>query len=532
MAKQNRQTTKAKGGRQRTRNYVKEEPRKDSSQKRVNFDNERESKFAKQMRVDAGMKDCRSNDIMWYAKNPELLRSAASIPFSTTVGLKPEFKIPNAVPGVLQIDWTPTVGGMEAQPINQAANSIYSFTVHANSRNYSYNPPDQMKLILAGMQVFSALAAGIRAYGTMLNYDQRDYYTPSALINAMGFDYVDWRNNLSTAWFTLNELISRASQIWIPTTMPVLNRWFWLNSNVYRDGESAKSQYYVFRQRGYYQYVVGTTQESTKLTYVNWAEGMTFAQYVSSVNALITPLLESEDRGIIFGDILKAYGMENIFAMNPITADYRVTPTYDREVLTQIENSNAIFIRPDSISEDASSGRLIETWTKQTSINASIVAPELQILNFHQIEAPTPEQVMIATRLKCAGTIALTYTGTPNASYTLSPEVYGTEIITQYKSIYYTWNPTPTLMKLAWNSNFTSTNEPGATAVYQWAAFDWAPWLYGITVPDAPTSANVPLIIPTTVALGDYDNYTYISKNELAKMHTTALYSEFGVPAI
>lgn len=148
----------------------REQPKKDSKAKRVNFDNERLDKVEKQMRKDSGYRDCRSNDVLWYAKTPELLRSAASIPFSTTLGTKPEFTIPTAVPGVLQIDWAPTVGGMEARPINQAANSIYSFTVHANSRNYSYDPADQMKMIIAGMQVFSALAAGIRAYGVMLNF--------------------------------------------------------------------------------------------------------------------------------------------------------------------------------------------------------------------------------------------------------------------------------------------------------------------------------------------------------------------------
>lgn len=506
--------------------------RKDNKSKRINLDNERVSKFEKDMRDSSGYKDCRSNDVLWYARTPELLRSAASLPFSTTVGQKPEINLVNAVPGVMALVWYPTVGGQSGEPINQAANSTYSFTVHANSRNYQYDPSDQMKMIIAGMNVFCAIAAGLRVYGIMRKFDQRDSYTPEALVQAMGFSYTDWRQNLAQAWFGLNELISRVSQIWIPNTMPVLDRWFWMNSNVYRDGATAKSQYYVFRQGGYYKYVVGSSAENTNLVMTEFNTGMTFQQYIQFVNDLIDPLLQSQDRGIIFGDILKAYGADKIFAMNAITSDYMVNPVYDMEVLTQIENATVHKNKPVSISEDTVSGRLVESWATDTyqTIQPS---PDKQVLNFHQDAVPTPEQIMVATRLKSAGAYVTAYTGGGTPVYALSPAAYGTEVINAVISLYYQWNSaTKTIAALVINENSQTTTDFGDNTMYQWVSYDWAPWLYKVSSVTPPTAANSELIVTARMAIGDYDQYTYIDKESLKKMHTTALYSEFGVPTI
>lgn len=516
-------------------NAKRQQPRKDSNNKRVNFDNTRVDKFdsdVDRMRRSAKQTDDRSNDVTWYARTPELLKSASSIPFSTTVGLRPAINRNISVPGVLRIDWVPTVGGGDNEPINQAANSKYSFTVHKNSRNYSYDPADQMKMIIAGMQVFCAIAAGIRAYGIMRRFNQRDFFTPEALITAMGFNYADWRQNLPNAWFGLNELISRATQIWIPDDMPVMKRWFWMNSNVYRDGGSVKSQYYVFRQSAYYQYVVGSSADQTYLKATPMNIDMKFADYIQFVNSLINPLLQSQDRGIIFGDLMNAYGTEHIFAMNTISSDYAVEPAYDREVLTQIENMCMMNTTPASIKEDASSGRLVENWRTVTTANTT-ATPTTQVINFHQLEAPTPEQIMVATRLKATGVWVTQYTGPESPQYQLSPQFYGTEVVNNIVAISINWSTgAPVLSGLNLNHVASSGATYNADFFERWAAFDWAPWLYLTAYQSEPTQANAALLIITTLAIGDYDNYTYITDKDLEKMHLAAIYSEFGVPVV
>lgn len=541
-------TRKPKGKQTSTRNTKSprgKQGRKDSGTKRVNFDNTRESKFdqdVERMRKASGFTDDRSNDIAWYAKNAELLRSAASLPFSTTVGTKTPYGDATAVPGIMALNWAPVIGGEENAPINQAANQIYSFVVHANSRNYSYNAPDQMALILAGANAFAAIAMGIRAYGTMRLFDQRDMYTPKALVRAMGFNYDDLRNNLAQMWFDLNELIARSKQIWIPNVMPVIERWYWMSSNIYRDGDNVKSQYYLFTPTLLYQ-LNESSSGGTGLTAREWMSSQsvqhTWADYMQYVNGMINALVNSEDRGIIFGDILKAYGADAIYALNEVSSSYQITPVYDREVLTQIENAMPFGNRPADVTQDQANLTLVQNWSSAAlSVfegNAAYWIPDVQVLNFHTVDTPTPEMIMIATRLKPAGLQFITYSGGEAPSGQLAPITYGTEVVLNINVLANEWagaivahNIFAFNSKVGYNAPILNTEDQALG----YMAFDWCPWIYKIQSVALPTQAFTPAIVTAKQAFGDYDNYTYIDTLTLRKMHQTAVYSEFGVPTI
>lgn len=529
--KPNKVRSKGKPGQKR------EQPRKDSRNKRVNYDNTREDKFRSDMERSARMESDKSNDISWYAHNPELLKSAASIAWSSTVGLPLQnFGYKEAVSGVMGIQWSPVVGAEFNAPLTQVMNEMYSYVVHANSRNTKYNSPDLMAVILAGSSAFAAFAMGVRAYGTARLYSQLDYYTPDALLRAQGFDPSDIRKNLSHMWFDLNELAARLTQIWIPNTMPLLERWFWLSSNIYRDGESAKSQYYLFVPSIFYQF--GIVENSSGCTPVTWGTGTahTWSAYTTMMGQMIDALLTDEDRGIMMGDMLKAYGPDKLFAVNAISADYSVQPVYDREVLTQIENLSVFGSVPTTIAQDSNKSTLIQNWPRVNGTISSMLTPaSSQILNFHQKEAPTPEQIMIATRLKVAGVYVGENTGSPNPSAVLSPNTFGTEVVNTVVIYYYDWSSgSKALTRYDATSNFAlpQSAQIDVAFSFRWCAFDWAPWCYRLTVYDVPDTAYQNIVVTPRMALGDYDNYITITEAELRKMHRTAVYSEFGVPVL
>lgn len=604
----------------------RQQPRKDSKDPRVNYDNTRESKFKKDVgrkgsdrrkdnaeNVDVKGRTNKGavNDPGWYAANPELLRAAASLPFSTTVGLPIEAfqslggSIPSAwptVPGVMSLYWDPSVGGGFEDAINQATNSTYSFTVHGNSRTKSYDGPDEMIIILCGASAFSMLALGMRTYGLMKLYSQQNAYLPRALVEASGFDFDDLIANLPNMWFDLNELVARSEQIWIPNKFPFVTRWFWLNSNVYMDGESIKSQYYLFTPSSYLQ--LDETDDATKATTAkfrtwwkpnktafsvvtvggsSYIEGPTplkkWSDYISAMNSIFNSLLNSQDRGIIFGDILKAFGADSLYKVGPISSDLIVAPVYDREVLTQIENATINpFGTPWQIGQV--NGRLktmayTPTATSNIALKQTISQQVISnwnktILNFHQKEVPTPEQIMVATRLKCAGMAyqenAKTYIN-PNTHAGFQPATCGTETLSAIaiskmavsdKSNAWLLNGTATsptvdmvmgrpylypvpqsLRDSSYPASQTSTGK--LHTIQDWSAFDWAPWLYES---NGSTTATTELTIDNDgtitgtmwdepmvdLAMGDYEMYTTVDLNELKKMHQTAIYSEFGVP--
>lgn len=549
-----------------TKNYSKgrkrQQPRKDSKSKRVNLDNERVDRLEKDI---AGWKDPRetdkSNDVRWYANNPELLRSAASLPFSqttgTTIGWAANDGASPSVPGVMSVYWIPTIGGYTDEAVNAAKESIYSFVVHANSRNTSYTSSDLMMVILAGTQIFSAIGSAIRAYGTMRLFDQRNKYLPKALINAMGFNYEDLAANLSNMWFDINEMIARSSQIWIPNTLPVMDRWFWLNSNIYMDSDSVKGQYYLFTQRCFWGFSEVGQQTGTSLGWMTdagtvdqgggaqdpayrnantngLANTNTWANFRTMINGMFNALLDSEDRGIMMGDMLKAYGADKIYALSPITSEYMITPVYDREVLSQIENSTSVRVKYPAIVQDQSTGKIgyIPYTNVAGPISVLDCPPTQSILNFHQKENPTPEQIMVATRLKVAGTTFLD-NGTGKVASS-APATSGTEWVNSYG--YFMYNGLNQLQNVAYqqydpepNSGTLSSNN-----AYAELSFDWSPWTYKVVydevaVGDAVTTAKQPAVY---IGYGDYDYYTVIDTETLRKMHTTAVYSEFGVPTI
>lgn len=483
------------------------------------------------------------NDVTWYAANSELLKSAASLPFSTTSGLPvdifPETK--EGVPGILTIHWTPALfgatyahdnkpytpsdaikGNWANAPVNQAACSMYSYTVHANSRNKSYDAADEMLLVLAGAQVFSMLAFGIRAYGIMRKYDQQNAYTPAHLIRAMGFEYSSLQSNLANMWFTLNDLIDRAQQIWIPNTFPFIERWFWMNSNLYKDASGVKSQYYMFVPATFYQYNETLNDMGGGLEPINWLSSThTWSDYVNMVTTAIEKLLLSQDRGIIFGDILKAYGADKLYKIGTISSDYMVEPVYDQEVLTQIENSTALPIYPKAISQ-WDNGALSQEFSEQNPVKFI----NKSVLNFHTDAVPTPEMIMVATRLTTLG-VAGTIKSDGSAYTAIAPGTTGTEYVNGYA----VWTLVNGQLLSDWITTTNSFgNETSATAadlqrMSRWCSFDWAPWIY-TTKGDLVPGSDMNVIR----AYGDYDQYTTLDRATLQKMHRTAVYSEFGMP--
>lgn len=499
----------------------KRQPRRISQNKRVNYDNTRVQKFDKDMDTPISNK---SNDIAWYGKANGLIEGSARLPFSNTTGFTLPYGNKEGVPGVMALTYMPTIGAngktVNGNIATAAANSYYSYVVHANSRNQSYDAPDLMLATLAGMDALAFIAVGIRAYGVMKLYDQTNRYLPNALLTAMGFDPSDLSSNYSHMLFDINNLIAQASQIWIPDTMPLMQRKFWMNTNIYMDSDSVKGQYYLFVPRLVYKFDERSSEKGTSLTPVMWntGENHKWADFVNIAKSLISSLVNSQDRGIMFGDILKAYGKEHLYTLSPIDVDYTVTPVYDHEVLTQIENATCGPISVGAITQDEH-GIIMQEWDQNIpDIGRGNYFPSQSVLNFHFKEAPTPDQIMIATRLKAADMVYV-----QNESVHIAhPYATGSEAIYGFY-IYYYENEQLQMLPMGNDRNLTMDN------VRRWCAFDYAPWLYQFK--ELPTEGGWDVWTPFA-AFGDYDNYTTVNDIDLYRMHTTALMSLFGVPVI
>lgn len=472
------------------------------------------------------------NDPSWYGKNPELLKDAASINTSNVSGdsllLEENVQISYtskavATPGICTLETSPSIGHTRggSKAVNMAAKNIYSFVRHANSGASNYDAPDLMMAILAADQVFSMLAHAIRAYGTAMVYNQKDRYTPEALITSMGFDFNDIMNNLANYRYRINQLIAQASVIWVPSNMPIVARHFWMYSNIYRDSEDDKAQYYLMVPASTWKFEPATSEQGSSLSVINfnYSAATKFSTFLDTIQTMLSPIVEDEDMGIMFGDLLKAYGKDNLFSLNMIEDMYTVLPVHNREVLSQIHNSTAVSVTPAGVFQ-TDTGVIYEGISElgffpSTRSSASVLTT---LLNFWE-KSPSPETVMVSTRLHALSHRDMNEN---DAKCTL---ICGTEYVRLYRLYQY---ENGVLVRKPFRTLLSTNEQDEIDVSAELSKFDWAPQLHVGNYTAGATQADDRWVFDSLYF--DLDNFTIVGDNALIKMNETALFSEFGVP--
>lgn len=580
------------------------QPRKDSDSKRVDFDNTRVDKFDKDVGkdVEQGSKDESRNDISDFNRNPELLKAAASIPFASITGDALTDGTGYTVPGVLTLVYNPCFGTEQyPQAWNRAYQQIYSYVVHANSRNYAQDYPDYALFMQAGQEVFAAISDAVRAYGVMKSYTEPNFYLVEGLLLAMGWDPYDLRKNLSQMWFDINDMILNTKDIWVPNVMPLLNRMINLNSYVYTDAPGERSQMYVYVRDHYYALSGTGSEHGTSLVpayYTTYdSEGTptyttfercsmvssagsatvlsddltvhTWEEFRSMVYNMIERLQAQQDRGMIYGNLMNAYGSEKIFALSPIDVNYQVKPVYNAEILMQIENITTcedkwprVFSQYQNANDNPDLGpQLVTQWYSYVDGDDDPVSgagpTDKVLLNMHIAEQPSPEAIVEATRMQCVGTVwapgfkdsstfdtktgLWTVAGSPG--YIYRPYTCGSELV---RGIFYSYNtmfsqsgapikPVVETVRLRQYQSFAFRpvgSTVGVSRVIDWLelmAFDWHPFMYNYTVnPGTPSLGEYKTNF--VYAFGDFDNYTVLNAYEHKKLDDMCFYSLFGLP--
>lgn len=602
----------------RTGSFKREQPRKDSKDPRVNYDNTREGKFRKDMRVkgfkadQSDFKEVKAtgseNDISWYNKVTDLYEPATNVSIQPVTGLPINITQGLSVPGTYATYWAPSLGVPDLQALNQIKESLYSYVVHANSRNTSYDANDLVLTFIGGGQVFSYLATLLRAYGCMSNFSATNKNTPQELLTAMGFDYNDFKDNYPNMLFEINRMIVASRQLWVPSHFTFVTRWFWMNSNIYMDANSQKAQYYMHVQNYYWMYSEDASVNGTCLIPVSYqgstpvgpndpyqasAYGVSASLYMQTVNSssavlcswknavdffwkLLNPLVNSTYRGVMMGDILKAYGPNDLFSVATIDANYSVIPVYSEEVLMQIENATINRRYPNMAIFQNQDKNILEPVAvyRSDDILSMDIFIDQPVLNFHKQGGPTKDDLMIATRLKTAG-----YTTTDSVNKVMNSITN----YTQFDSSLYPITPDTTAMittpissgsevivaarifRLAYNVGDVYTSVGGVKVddyviievtpcdgvlgcfalsdggqiqivnnihanqtnmLMQWTAFDWAPWIYGVVI----NSSGQFVPGRWEQAWGDWDYWGTIPDTNISNMHIAALYSQLNVP--
>lgn len=336
--------------------------------------------------VDTGAS--KDNDPMWYGLNPQLLKDAGSFPFSRVAG----YPIPwqkgklnsgsgylsedskTRTPGILVLRTGHALGsnrdsGDPSSPINVAIQSLYAYTRKANSGAANYDPNAMAAYVLSLSDAYAFYSWLVRAYGVINNYSATNRYYPEALVRAMGLNFTALKSSLADFRMLINQIAYQLQSRKLPKSIMYTTRHIWMYENIYTDSNSdtGKQQIYLFNPIGFLMLNEKANPMTLELTSPGGvpsgfsnvkgaivpigqpaSSGYALSDLTNYANRILSPIMASQDFGIISGDLSKAFGDGEMMNVLGIAETYRVTPTYSAEVLSQIENSKSISVQINS----------------------------------------------------------------------------------------------------------------------------------------------------------------------------------------
>lgn len=507
----------------------------------------------------------KNNDPSWYGHIFPVVNDVASLPFNQQTGLYEnvmpdkvqmvptsgvtidvEFDMNSrSIPGIMTFSVDPlVVANGPTDPINVAAQQMYTLTRKANSGAINYDKTDLIMLVQAMDSAYMLYEDLLRAYRLFGSYDYMNRYLPDAVIAALGYS-PSLRKELSNFRGILDMFAYQLASINIPDQFDFIHRHSWLFTNVYKDADNSRAQLYAYKMNGVYVWTEGVDSQPTHLKYVTRNQLFNQSQtpsYVSSlsdiqraIDTVMQPLLGSQDVGTISGDLAKAFGDGGMINIKPVADHESLFPVYDMEVVNQMMNACiAPSVRITGVFanyEDTTSGPYIESHAYTDAVDYGITHNYL--LNYHEL-APTPEMNLVVTRFMYVASTKVeqySYNGqTFNGRRILSA---GTEIISDCRVWVFDTNSQGIIdvdNPQDWELNqHIELTEAGSDFLYSnlsmLTMFDNHPTVYMYAVSGEAPNKKARM----QGYLQDIDNHVWLTPDDVVRLNQCAVLSEYAV---
>jgi hypothetical protein len=300
------------------------------------------------------------NDISWHAKEQVLLDAAAAIPWSWATGKN--ITVPSVMQGqpnatfslptiaALRVATVPGVGSKHSDAINIASQALYT-DIRRNLKSANqYEASDVMIYVMACADILQMTIWMRRLYATTPLYSFTNASLPDALIKAQGVNPSDLHNRATEFRSRINQLIYKASQIWMPKGFDYITRAKWLFGGYFSEGDSIKDQIYMFTPGLFRKYVYDETADYAGSlepfvpikSYVDDASALTVDDLCDYLDQMIEALIGDSDFQNIAGDLYNCYGAGGVETFEMIPEDAIIYPTFSEEVLEQIQNARCL----------------------------------------------------------------------------------------------------------------------------------------------------------------------------------------------
>lgn len=499
------------------------------------------------------------NDLSWYTRYPQLVETASRFPYtikpgsnfnlgsyedgstSTVSPIVPKSATLN-MPGVLVLDWMPSVGtsNLSTDPASIVARELYSRVRSKFSSSLDVDPPDFLMYIMALDSVYSYIGSLKRIYRLLMAYTPENYNLPELVLAGLGIPLAAATNLLANkADFlqSINELCYMVRRFTCPASMDIFNRHYWMNDNVYTDAPTIGAQMYVFHQSHFFQYAAQNTPDKVPASGLTLLPAPVVADSPQdAVNVLfqfgrdlIETLSAWDDAYTINGYLMRAFEGANLFTVDILSADEAFAPVYVEEVLMQIENSKTLAyplakVPVFTVSQDPKTNTVLcnpkITIAEDTFLGSADLNPWLTMRS----PAPTWQENVIATRLT-----AYVEQDAVGTTYNI---VAGTEIPVVWNLWRYSdnWEVNDHIINNAPVYQTTQINLESSGSqrqfyqsflnLFKLTAFDWHPQVFVNMW--GGTNYGLRAIV------GDTHYITVCNKDALKNLHRICTYSEFN----
>lgn len=509
-----------------------------------------------------------TNDVSWYSNYPQLVKDVAQISFGKPLGLP--FDLSNLsparpsianepytfIPGLCAIHFVPTIGisNDKTSAVNRCALRLYTNIRSQLRTNGNYDSQDMMMAVLAVDSAYMFHNWLKRLYGIAQLWTPTNRYYPTQLLYANGVNADDFTkgSTLVNLRSYINTFAADLGAYAIPGDFDIFKRHDWMVSGYYADSQTERAQTYMFVPDGFWQFnntsQVGTQLDFKPLSDYANATFLTLDEIKNIGKDILRNLMGDEDMGDICGDLLNAFGPTMMRVPETIPDGYRVLPSYDATVLSQIENLDAVGEIPKNmvITQDPSiNNGAILFQPKVTMLrsqessalagmgwyaNYAALTQGGKLINFHH-DSPSPGDVIEATRLSLR-------IKSPNQETKPKPsemtgsivESCGSEIVTYLQYIrLQNGGRNYDLVGTGLGPNAASANYNNvAAAMARISQFDWHPLMY--VYAENGASSTTPLSSYSCLldgVFGDLDYVGMLSPEDLYNINDVVMLSLF-----
>lgn len=304
------------------------------------------------------MESYKANHPQWWMKYPQLSKDSLNFVFNTIAGTEFENLNVGLPDTPNNIQW-PIVGSsmrfMRVIGKSKKATDAYNYQMRAlwldMHRKYrgigTYQSADLGMVMFAIVGVMSDLARAERMYGMASVFNARNRSYPDAILKAMNLDPSTINGNrVADFRYQLNRLILKAQTLCLPKGISLLDCYVGLLSQVFKDSENVRAQWFLYEDPMHYQYDhTFLTQGGCIRYYPRTMTGgednnlQTFADVITDLESDIDVLLRDDDAARMCSDLLACYGDAGITKLLPVPEDYRIEPVHEESRVLELMNT-------------------------------------------------------------------------------------------------------------------------------------------------------------------------------------------------